>query len=273
MKFLMITNNPKIAKYIINNGVDRLFIDLEKLGKNIRQGHLDTWKSNHSFDDIRIIRKEIKGKKILVRLNPWNNNSINEINIAIEYGADFLMLPMIINFEEIYKFCEAVNSRVPVIPLIETRESLGFLDAIIGLKGVREIYIGLNDLSISYGYKFMFEPLRNGMLDEAAKLLNKEKIVWGFGGIARIGRGNLPAEYLLGEHVRLNSKRVIISRSFHENSDNLDYLISDLDFKNEIEYLSQKLDYWHNASEIQIKKNQEKVHEIIKKINSKTFTS
>ena len=38
MKFLMITNNPKIVKYIINNGVDRLFIDLEKLGKNIRQG-------------------------------------------------------------------------------------------------------------------------------------------------------------------------------------------------------------------------------------------
>ena len=176
MKFLMITNNPKIAKYITNNGVDRLFIDLEKLGKNIRQGHLDTWKSNHSFDDIRIIRKEIKGKKILVRLNPWNNNSLNEINIAIEYGADFLMLPMIINFEEIYKFCKAVNSWVPVIPLIETRESLGFLDAIIGLEGVREIYIGLNDLSISYGYKFMFEPLRNGMLDEAAKLLNKEKI-------------------------------------------------------------------------------------------------
>ena len=63
MKFLMITNNPKIAKYIINNGVDRLFIDLEKLGKNIRQGHLDTWKSNHSFDDIHIMRKEIKGKK------------------------------------------------------------------------------------------------------------------------------------------------------------------------------------------------------------------
>ena len=111
------------------------------------------------------------------------------------------------------------------------------------------------------------------MLDEAAKLLNKEKIVWGFGGIARIGRGTLPAEYLLGEHVRLNSKRVILSRSFHENSDNLDYLISNLNFKNEIENLSQKLEYWLNASEIQIKKNQEKVNEIIKNINSKTFTS
>ena len=53
----------------------------------------------------------------------------------------------------------------------------------------------------------------------------------------------------------------------------IEYLISNLDFKNEIEYLSQKLHYWHNASKIQIKKNQEKVNEIIKKINSKTSTS
>ena len=151
----MITNNPSIGKYVIENGVDKVFIDLEKLGKDSRQGHLDTWKSNHSKDDILSMRKEIKGKKILVRLNPWNNNSINEINIAIDYGADFLMLPMIVEFEDITKFCKVVNSRVPVIPLIETKESLSFLNKIIDLDGVSEIHIGLNDLSLSFGYKFL----------------------------------------------------------------------------------------------------------------------
>tara|TARA_B100001989_G_scaffold245693_1_gene215719 strand:+ start:1179 stop:1976 length:798 start_codon:yes stop_codon:yes gene_type:complete len=265
----MITNNPRIGKYVVKNGVDKIFIDLEKLGKDTRQGHLDTWKSNHSEDDILSMRKEIKGKKILVRLNPWNNNSANEINVAIEYGADFLMLPMIIDFEEIFKFCKVVNSRVPVIPLIETKESFSFLDKIVGLEGVNEIHIGLNDLSISYGFKFIFEPLRNGMLDKAAKLLNNAKLVWGFGGIARIGYGDLPAEYLLGEHVRLNSKRVILSRSFHNNSNNLDHLISNLNFKNEIEKLSQKYKYWQEASENEIKKNQENVKELIYKINKK----
>ena len=259
----MITNNPKIAKYIIKNGVDRLFIDLETLGKNIRQGHLDTWKSNHSFDDIHIMRKEIKEKKILVRLNPWNNNSINEINIAIEYGADFLMLPMIIDFDEIYKFCKAVNSRVPVIPLIETKESLGFLDAIIGLEGVREIYIGLNDLSISCGYKFIFEPLRNGMLDQAAKLLNKKKIVWGFGGIAKINDGVLPAEFLLGEHVRLNSTNVILSRSFHKGLSSVEELENELHFRNEIKKLKDCYSYWLKVNPKKKQKNHQKVKEII----------
>ena len=269
MQFLMITNNSKIGKYITNYGVDKVFIDLEKLGKETRQGHLDTWRSNHTFEDIIMMRNEIKEKKILVRLNPWNNNSANEINVAIEYGADFLMLPMIIDFEEIFNFCKVVNSRVPVIPLIETKESFSFLDKIIGLEGVNEIHIGLNDLSISYGFKFIFEPLRNGMLDKAAKLLNNAKLVWGFGGIARIGYGDLPAEYLLGEHVRLNSKRVILSRSFHNNSNNLDHLISNLNFKDEIKKLSQKYKYWQEASENEIKKNQEKVNELIYNINEK----
>ncbi len=263
----MITNNPKIGKFIINNGVDKVFIDLEKLGKNLRQGHLNTWKTNHSFEDIQIMRNMIKGKKILVRLNPWNNNSISEINTAIDYGADFLMLPMIIDFEEIYEFCKAVNYRVPIIPLIETKESLGFLNKIINLKGIEEIHIGLNDLSISFGYKFMFEPLSNGILDEAAKLLNESGTIWGFGGIARTGCGKLPAEYLLGEHVRLNSQRVILSRSFHENSNSLDYLISNLSFKNEIEKLSQKYSYWLKASKNELKKNQKNVQEIINDIN------
>ena len=261
----MITNNPEIGKYITNHGVNKIFIDLEKLGKESRQGHLKSWKSDHVFEDILRMRSQINGKNILVRLNPWNENSLNEINMAIEYGADFLMLPMILEFDEINKFCKAVKSRVPVIPLIETKESLGFLKEILELEGVKEIHIGLNDLSISYGYKFMFEPLANGKIDNAAKILNKANINWGFGGIAKIGHGDLPAEYLMGEHVRLNSKKVILSRSFHENSNKIDYLIKKLNFKNEIDKLSKIYDYWLKAPNFEIEQNNKKVREIIKK--------
>ena len=67
------------------------------------------------------------------------------------------MLPMIINFEEIYKFCKAVNSRVPVIPLIETKESLGFRYP-NWFRRVKEIYIGLNDLSISLWINLCLNP-------------------------------------------------------------------------------------------------------------------
>lgn len=37
--------------------------------------------------------------------------------------------------------------------------------------------------------------------------------VW-FRGVARIGEGILPSDYILGEHVRLQSQSVILSRTF-----------------------------------------------------------
>ena len=116
----MITNKPNIGKYILSSGVDRIFIDLEVLGKKDRQKNLNTWKSSHQKEDISEMRKNIKKKNILVRLNPWNNNSPFEIDYAIRNGADYLMLPMIKSFKEISTFCQIVNFRVPVIPLIET---------------------------------------------------------------------------------------------------------------------------------------------------------
>ena len=36
----------------------------------------------------------------------------------------------------------------------------------------------------------------------------------GFGGIARLGFGMLPAEHVIAEHYRLGSTAVILSRSF-----------------------------------------------------------
>lgn len=264
MNYLLITNNSEIGSYLIKNGVSRIFIDLESLGKMQRQKDRDTWKTNHVMEDIKNMKGKIKSKKLLVRLNPWNLNSKDEINIAIKYGADYLMLPMIKKISDIRNFCEVVRYRVPVVPLIETRESLLFLDEIIKIESINEIYIGLNDLAISCGYKFIFEPLINGMLDNASILLNKNTIKWGFGGIAKIGEGLLPAEYILGEHVRLKSTNVILSRSFHGGAKELSKLINQANIKKEIEKLNIVYKKWLISSEEELLNNHLKVKNIIK---------
>ena len=99
MNYLLITNNSEIGSYLIKNGVSRIFIDLESLGKMQRQKDRDTWKTNHVMEDIKNMKGKGKSKKLLVRLNPWNLNSKDEINIAIKYGADYLMLPMIKKYQ------------------------------------------------------------------------------------------------------------------------------------------------------------------------------
>ena len=39
-------------------------------------------------------------------------------------------------------------------------------------------------------------------------------IPYGFGGIAQLGQGTLPAENIIAEHYRLGSSMAILSRSF-----------------------------------------------------------
>lgn len=267
MRFWIILNSPEMAKFCINNGVDRIFLDLEKLGKKERQGHLNTWKSNHKNTDISLLRKTLPKTKLIVRLNPWNKNSNAEISYAIEHGADFLMLPMIKSFHDVSSFCNEVSNQVPIIPLIETPESLNLIPRIIKLSGVKEIYIGLNDLSLSLKNKFIFEPLINKLLEEPAEILNNENIPWGFGGIARYGEGLIPAELIMGEHVRLGSKRVILSRTFHRNAKDLDNLVSNMDFTKEIKKLVDCESKWSEASKSELEENTQKIKSIISAIN------
>jgi hypothetical protein len=42
----------------------------------------------------------------------------------------------------------------------------------------------------------------------------QKKIPYGFGGIASLGKGMLPSEYIIREHYRLGSTCAILSRSF-----------------------------------------------------------
>ena len=51
-------------------------------------------------------------------------------------------------------------------------------------------------------------------MDRIADKFKEHGIPFGIGGIARLGRGILPAEHILAEHIRLGSQAVILSRSF-----------------------------------------------------------
>ena len=76
------------------------------------------------------------------------------------------------------------------------------------------VHIGLNDLHLSYGMKFMFQLLTDGTVEDIIKTISSYGIPYGFGGIARLGFGMLPAEHVIAEHYRLGSTMAILSRSF-----------------------------------------------------------
>ena len=237
MKLFLITATPSIAKFALENGVDRIFVDLEVLGKAERQGHLDTVKSCHSIADIEAVRAVIGTAPIMARLNPLNECSIEEVEGAIAAGADILMLPMFRTAQEVQSFSSLVAGRAPISLLVETADAMHNLSACIEISGVSEVHIGLNDLTLDLGLTFMFEPLYNGLVDAMALTIRAAGLPFGIGGIARVGEGMLPAESILFEHARLGSTAAILSRTFHRQAATVEEMKNSLNFDREVNEL------------------------------------
>lgn len=223
LTLMYITNDPIIAAIADRTGVDRVWVDLEQLHKEERQKGMNTVKSSHIPEDVRTLRPILKSAALQVRVNPINEASKEEIDTVLAYGADVVMLPYFKTLAEIRMFFRLVAGRAKTILLVETKEAVALLDDILLLPELDEIHIGLNDLHLSYQMDFMFEPLANGMLDEICAKLQRRKIPFGFGGIAKLGEGLLPAEYVIAEHYRLHSSAAILSRSFYDTVDAEDY--------------------------------------------------
>lgn len=224
LTLMYITNNTEVGKIAEEAGVDRIFIDLETLGKEERQPNMDTVKSTHQIEDVWKMKNSLQKAELLVRVNKMNPNSPKEIEKVIEQGADIVMLPYFKTLEEIKTFLQIAAGRVKTNLLVETPEAVEKLDDILAVPGIDEIHIGLNDLHLGYHRKFMFELLADGTVEEICVKIKRKGIKYGFGGIASIGKGLLPAEHIIKEHYRLGSELVILSRSFCNAS-----LISDLD--------------------------------------------
>lgn len=217
---MYITNKPAVAEIAEASGVDWIFLDMEFIGKDARQGGLDTVQNHHTVNDIANIKAAVKKAKVLVRVNPIHKalpdypSSKDEIDASIAAGADILMLPFFKTVEEVKEFIRLVDGRAKALLLMETVEAANLLDEILEVPGIDMIHLGLNDMHLELGMKFMFELLANGTVEKLGNKIKAKGIPFGFGGIATLDGGALPGSMVLKEHVRLGSSMVIVSRSF-----------------------------------------------------------
>lgn len=234
-----ITNCPEVALIAEKYGVDRIWIDLETLGKEKRQKNMDTVKSHHNITDIATIKPLLTKADMLVRVNSWHERSEDEIEAVIAAGADIIMFPYWKTIEEVRKFVKTVNGRCKTTLLLETKEAVDCIDKVLEMGGFDEIHIGLNDLHLSYGMTFMFELLADGTVEMLCNKFKANGIPYGFGGIAKLGDGLLPAEKIIMEHYRLGSSRAILSRTFCDNAKIKDIEVVDKIFRENMEALRE----------------------------------
>lgn len=227
---MYITNRPDIARIAEDAGVDWIFVDMEFIGKDKRQGGLDTVQNHHTVDDVKNIKAAVKKAKVLVRVNPIHNalvdypSSEDEIEAVIKAGADIVMLPYFKTVSEVERFVHIIGRRAKTCLLLETPEAAMQIDRILEVNGIDMVHIGLNDLHLALGMKFMFELLADGTVERLGARIRAKGIPFGFGGIASLQKGMLPGRIVLKEHYRLGSSMVILSRSFC-NTD----MVTDLD--------------------------------------------
>lgn len=237
---MMITKNPEIASFAVDCGVDMIFVDMEINGKELRQSHLNSVISKHTIDDVIKVREAIPKGRLLVRVNPLHSKSRFEIDEVISAGADMLMLPMYTTNDEIKKFIFMIDGRASSCLLAETVDALKIMHQSVSIPGINQVHIGLNDLSIQLGSKFMFEPLITSLVGNACEALKNSNITFGIGGLARVGEGLVPAELLLSEHIFLGSTWAILSRTFHRGVDSLTNLQLEMNFQHEINKLTNE---------------------------------
>ena len=219
MDFLQITNDPDMARRCDALPGMRLFVDLEVHGKAARQAGRNTFISTHQPQDVGRVKAELRRSQLMVRVNPLYEGTAAELDTVLTQGADLVMLPMFQTPEELRAFSRLVAGRVPVVALLETAGALHSLDAWVDTPGLSEVFVGLNDLHLSLGCAFMFEPLASGLVDRVSARVHSQGLRFGFGGIARLNEGLVPGRDVLAEHVRLGSAAVILSRTFHRPSE------------------------------------------------------
>lgn len=230
----MIPSDPEIARHVCAMEGVEPFVDLEVIGKAERQGHMSTWKSAQTVDDITLIREAVPEAHLIVRINPLHDDSAREIEEVVARGADSVMLPMFHDGQTLERFIDLLQGRARPLPLFETAASVAAIPVLAPALGLERVHIGLNDLHLDLGQDFLFEPLADGHLEEPTAALREAGIFFGIGGVARAREGIVSPEYLLGEHVRLGSQAAILSQTFHRNAATLDELREAMDFEAEI---------------------------------------
>jgi hypothetical protein len=243
-RLTLLTNDAALAAAADRAGIDRIGVDLERLGKTQRQAGLDTRLSDHRVEELEGIGKSVKQAKLFARLNSLHPGSGGEVETALAYGAQVLMLPYFHSAAEVETFTGYVRGRASVVLLLETAPALVRIREILAVPGIDEVMIGLNDLRIELGVPSHFEVLASPLLDLVAREVQNAKLAFSVGGVGRTDDTSLPVppDLVLAQFPRLNATGAWISRSFVRN------MPPGWDMAGAVVAVRRRLDEWARAA-------------------------
>jgi hypothetical protein len=216
----LFTDDPALAVRADAAGVDRIGPDLERLGKQERQGGLAGSHriSDHDPTCLATLRAALRRAQLFTRANRLHAGSPEEVEAYVEAGVEVIMLPAFQHADDVRRFLEIVAGRALVVPLLEHVAAIDGLDEILGLEGVGELHIGLNDLQISLGGggRGRFELIVSDYLEQVAHRIRDAGAGLGLAGLGRVGDSSLPipSDLIYWQLPRLRVSGSLLARSF-----------------------------------------------------------
>ena len=211
LDLVVFTTDADRARAVMDGGAAAIFIDWENQGKWERQREADTEINHQSVDDLRRVRRAITGT-IICRVNALHAGTASEVELALDNGADELLLPMVRTVDEVCRFLALVNGRARVGILVETEDACRVAHG-LGALALHRVYVGLNDLAIDRQRRSIFDALADGTVDAVRPHFGA--MAFGVGGLTLPGMGvPIPSHILLGEILRLRASFTFLRRSF-----------------------------------------------------------
>jgi hypothetical protein len=237
------TSDPDLAARADAAGVERIGVDLERLGKAERQRGLGTWISPHTEDDLEPVGAALGGAELFARVNPLNPGSAGEVEAVLDRGAQVLMLPMVRTAAEAREFVRLVDGAAVVVLLVENAEAIA---ALATVDGVDEVHIGINDLALSLGLSSRWLTLAGDLALRAGATVRAAGKRFGLGAIGRPGDRGLPVpvDLVYAEYARTGATAALVSRSFFRSGD--------IDLTEEIADVRSAIDGWSARTDAEL---------------------
>ncbi|HVF14465.1 MAG TPA: aldolase/citrate lyase family protein [Acidimicrobiales bacterium] len=217
MDLFAFTTDPDVARRVVRAGAAGVVVDWERRGKRRRQAGCDTQINADTPDELAAVRAATDGR-VLCRVNGWGPWTAGEVDLAVDLGADEVLLPMVRRPEEVDAALDRVDGRCGLGILVETSDAARRADELLQ-RPVARVYVGLNDLMIDRGCGPLFAALVDGTVDRLAERAAGAGIPFGVAGLTVPEGGRpVPCRLLAGELARLAASFTFLRRSFHADT-------------------------------------------------------
>ena len=209
--FLFATDKQIILPAVAAD-ISGFVVDWENKGKYERQKEADTQINYDSPETLQYVRS-LTDAHIICRVNRniCLQECKEEISLALDGGANEILLPMVRTVKEVESVLNFVRGRCAVGILIETQAAVELV-AELGALPLSRVYVGLNDLAIDRKKRNIFSAVKDGTVDHVRQYI---KVPFGFAGLTLPGYGYpVPAKFLYSEMARLQCSFTFLRRSF-----------------------------------------------------------